>query len=580
MALIGIIGGKGKMGKYFADIFRRAGHEVIISDLKTKLTNAALASKSDVIIVSVPISKTAQVIKKIVHLVKKDAALVDLTSLKISPIKEMLKAKSEVIGLHPMFAATNSLPGQTIIACPIRTKKWFNVLNSIFIQQGAKVEILTPQEHDQIMAIVQALVHFSDIAFGHALAKLTKLKIPISKFLKYAGPASELKIAFAARLLAQDPELYGSIQMENPYATAAINQFSQSIQELISINDQKNLPAFKKYFNSAANGFGTYKQEALADTNFLIYSLLQRRGRKQFNIRADGRSVQKPDLAILGPQFTNTDLAARQHFTANQTKNYCTSIDQVFEQIEKGVAKQGIVPIENNLHGTVRETLDQLFQRNVHIVEKFNSKITYDLVAIPGVKLKEINTIISHEQAINQCKLFLKKHFTEAQIEHSATTIAGLEKVLGANDRSSAVIIPSAATAKFNLQVLAKNIQDQQSNKTTFVVIAKGPAGPNKAPANATEKSSSHGIAAKNTQTSIAFYFKKDRPGSLLEVFQEFAHAGINLTGIESRPSRRELGNYIFYLDFIGNPTDPNCKKVLQKIRQKVAELKILGAYS
>ena len=129
---VGIIGGKGKMGRLFADFFKQNGCKVLISDIDTKLTNEKLAASSDIIIVSVPIDQTRPVIKKIVQHTQKGGLLMDLTSVKENPVKEMLKSNGEVIGLHPMFSDTTPMRGQTMVMCPARAKKWGPWINFRF----------------------------------------------------------------------------------------------------------------------------------------------------------------------------------------------------------------------------------------------------------------------------------------------------------------------------------------------------------------------------------------------------------------------------------------------------------------
>lgn len=554
------------MGMYFADIFKNAGYKVLISDKKTKLTNQKLAAGSDVVIVSVPIDKTEKIIQEIVHKVKEDAVLMDLTSLKEFPIKEMLKGKSEVIGLHPMFGHTNPLPGQTIIACPVRSKKWFPWIKKFLTDQGASVTILDPKEHDKIMATVQALVHFADIAFGHALKEL---KMPVKKYLKYASPASELKIAFVGRLLAQDPDLYANIQIHNPQAKKVLTQYLKSINKLITINEKHSSAAYKKYFNDAGKFLAGYKQQAFNDTNYLIHAILERR--KRHAIPKQKKSSKTVDIAVLGPKNTFSDIAAQKYIENLKEKPkiaYAGSINEIFEMVEKKQAKLGIVPVENLLNGTIRETFDELFEKNVHAVSKFDLDIKYACVALPEVKKPDIDTIASHAQALGQCKEYLKRNYPHAKLLGTPSTIAAFEKLLGENDRHTAVIIPEQAAGDLNCNILSKNIGDNAKNRTTFNVIKKGNISVSgKKPAKG------------GCETSIAFYFDADKPGSLLKIFQDFAGEKINLTRIESRPSRKKLGNYVFFLDFEEHLYSPKAQRVLKKIQKKVVKLKILGTY-
>ena len=277
------------------------------------------------------------------------------------------------------------------------------------------------------------------------------------------------------------------------------------------------------------------------------------------------------DLALLGPKFTNSDLAADKYdllTRSTPTRTYCHSITEIFDLVESGKIKYGIVPLENVLQGTIRETFDQLFQKNVHIAKYFKVQINYSLVSLKNANQKSIKVVSSHEQALNQCRSFLKKYFSKAKIVPTNSTIFAIEQIIDTNDLTQAAIIPTFVCNNFPVKVIKKDIQDSSENVTSFIIIQKGAASKN------LPKYSS----SKRYNTSIAFYFSKDQPGTLFEVFKLFKEANINLSRIESRPSRKQLGSYIFFLDFNGHPQKPNIKKVLQELKKLSAFLKILGS--
>ncbi len=558
---IGIIGGRGKMGKYFARLFQDAGYKVVVSDHKTPLSNKELVQKTNVIFISVPITKTQEVIRSIAKHVNKESVIVDLTSIKEMPVKEMLKSKAQVIGLHPMFGPTNPIQGQTIIAHPARGKTYYTWLKKFLEDRGANVLQMNPKEHDKIMGVVQGMVHFADVAFGHALKEL---KIPAKKYLQFASPASELKIAFVGRILSHDPNLYASIQQENPEAFKAMKQYTRSIEKLLEIDKKKDQQAFKKYFESAGAALKTYKKTAKDDTNYLIHAILQRRQRAQ-EIQESKHTPKTGDIAVLGPENTFSDLAAKQIAQDGETVLYVASIHQAFEAVEKGNVKKAVVPIENMLNGSVRETFDELFLCDVHIASKVNQPILHALVALPGTKKSDIDTIKSHPQAIQQCSAFLQKNYPNARRVPTTSTIQAYKTIAGENDRGGAAIIPLEVAKKLSCTILAKNIGDRKDNQTTFAIIQKGKAaipqmsGP--------------------TETAITFAFSKNQPGSLNAVFQEFAKANINLSRIESRPSKKLFGEYVFFLDFEGSPANAKAQRALTNIKKKVKTLKILGTY-
>lgn len=274
-------------------------------------------------------------------------------------------------------------------------------------------------------------------------------------------------------------------------------------------------------------------------------------------------------IAVLGPKKTYTDAAASKYekiFKKRFERIYFSTIAEVFEAVEKGKVEKGIVPLENFLHGSVRETFDQLFCSRVQISQKIRLPIQHVLGLFPKAALKTVRCVFSHDQALHQCNLYLRKYLPKAErIAYSSTT-AALEAMLKTKDPSIAAILPLEA-AKFAGLKIIKDVQDQKQNHTIFVVIERG---------SVLRKLSK----GQKYETSIAFHFlNQDRPGSLFSVFKDFAEANVNLTRIESRPSKKEYGDYVFFLDFIGHPEDSRIKKVLKKVWAKT-KLKILGTSS
>lgn len=551
--VIGIIGGHGRMGHLFAEFFKKHGIKVLLSDIKTKLSNPQLAKKADIVIISVPIDKTKQTIEEVSPYMQEDSALMDLTSVKEMPVKTMLKAKCEVMGMHPMFGNSNPIPGQTIILCPTKkSAKWSKWMQKFLKSAGAKIVTMTPKEHDKTMSIAQGIIHFADITFADGIRRL---KTPIKDIYKFASPASQLKGQLAARLIDQDPGLYASMQIENPHNLKALSQYKKAIDELYKIVKKKDKKAFVKYFKNNKSFLGKYTKEAYEDSSYLIDKFFEK---KQKQSTTHSPLPQKRDLATLGPKNTFSDLAANI-YSATSPKFYAQSIEEVFDLVAKSKVKEGIVPIENKIHGTVRETLDNLFTHALHITKETILPIEHSLFIRSGAKKSQIKRVISHPQALNQCKKYLKKNFPKAVLEGSPSTAAAKEKLLSSKDNSIAVI--AAPIPHPELKIFSKNIANQKDNSTTFITISRTPN------------------SEEGNKTSIAFYFSADSPGTLSGVFAEFAKAKINLTKIESRPTQEKFGDYIFYLDFQASITSPKTQKILKTLKEKVAELKVLGCY-
>lgn len=593
--IIGIVGGRGRMGRLFAEFFRERGVRVLISDIKTKLSNRDLAEKSDIVIISVPIDKTKKVIEEILPYLKKGNAISDFTSVKEIPVNAMLKAKSgvEVFGMHPMFGDSNPISGQTIIFCPTKkTGEYYHWLKEFFKKNGAVVKTMTPKAHDQMMAVAQDLIHFVEITCADGL-RLTGLSV--EEILPFISKASELKVMSSARILNQDAGLYGNMQFFNPYNLKFLRKYGKTVEALVKIIEKKDLKSFKKYFETTRKYLGNYASEAYKDSSFLIDKLIENRNRAQFKMHHGKQlSPGKNSIALLGPRYTFSDLAATKHLEFRRSpgthpsllrvplplspchsrldresqKFYTGSIEEIFELVEKGKVSAGVVPIENKLDGSIRETLDNLFAKKVHFTAQVSLPIHHCLAVLPFTKTSDIKKIISHEQALNQCKQYLKKHFPSATKEPYSSTVFAIEKLIFSNDKSLAVICSKQAAQAYNLKIIAENIEDDHTNSTNFIIIKKGDyKARNKEQKNRTTL----------VVTSIAFHFDKDSPGSLFTVLEDFAKAHINLTKIESRPTRKEFGDYIFYLDFEGLPEDRNIATVLSKTVRKVSKLKILG---
>lgn len=272
---IGIIGGTGQIGQWFKKFFEKNKCKVLISSRKTKLTPKECASKCDIVIISVPIDVTIQVIKEIAPFVKEDALLMDFTSLKKEPVETMLKySKSAVIGAHPVFGpSVKTIKNQTVVLCPARPKRWLSWLQDILKRNGALVRITTPEKHDKMMSIIQGVTHFSTICVAHTLKKLG---IDVKESLHYTSPIYKLRMDMVGRLLAQDPALYADIQMLNPENKKAIEEYIRSIRELIGIIKRKDREEFIKFFKEGADFLGDFKQEATEYSDYLIEQLVKK----------------------------------------------------------------------------------------------------------------------------------------------------------------------------------------------------------------------------------------------------------------------------------------------------------------
>jgi prephenate dehydrogenase len=270
---VGIIGGTGKMGAFFAKVWEAEGHEVQISGRTTNLTSADLARNSDMVIVSVPIRSTVEVIGEIAPLLTDRQILCDLTSLKMEPVNAMLRSPAEVIGLHPMFGpGAGSLEGQTIIACPARCRKETEerVLGALS-RQGARVVTTTPETHDRMMAVIQGLTHFSTLCMAETMRRTGTR---IDDALRCTSPVYRIELGVIGRLLGQDPDLYADMLTMNPFVPPVLGELHRAMHQLEEIIQRGDRGAFRAFFLDNTDAFARDRERATRETDALIEFLV------------------------------------------------------------------------------------------------------------------------------------------------------------------------------------------------------------------------------------------------------------------------------------------------------------------
>ena len=275
MKKAGIIGGTGRMGRLFANVFEKAGYEVLISGRKTAVTAADIAAQCDIVIVSVPIRETVKVIEAIAPLLQPGQLLCDFTSLKVKPVRAMFRSKADVIGLHPMFGPTvKSISHQTIIVCPARADEArVATLVAIFEAQGAICTIATPEEHDRIVAVVQGLTHFVTLCMADTVRRLG---VDLNKTGQFESPVYQIELSLVGRLLSQDPALYADILQQNPYVPEVLAACRLSAADLAAIVEAKDPEQFRAFFAKNSRHLGAYCEEGQKTTDALIEYMVNR----------------------------------------------------------------------------------------------------------------------------------------------------------------------------------------------------------------------------------------------------------------------------------------------------------------
>ena len=271
---VAIIGGEGGMGSCMAQLFSDLGHAVMVADVDTELRPVDAASVADVVVISVPIRVTDEVIRTVGPRVRKDALLMDVTSLKEAPLAAMLEStEASVVGTHPMFGpGVHTLQGQRVVVCKGRGDAWHRWLVQMLGARGLVLTDATAEEHDRMMAIVQVLNHFQSQVLGVALSRLG---IPIERSLAFTSPAYLLEAYVTARHFAQSADLYGAIEMLNPGTHRVTTIFRDAAHELAELLETKDQARFGKLFSEVRSFFGGFTEEAQEQSSFLIDRVIE-----------------------------------------------------------------------------------------------------------------------------------------------------------------------------------------------------------------------------------------------------------------------------------------------------------------
>ncbi|MPZ23135.1 MAG: prephenate dehydratase [Dehalococcoidia bacterium] len=264
-------------------------------------------------------------------------------------------------------------------------------------------------------------------------------------------------------------------------------------------------------------------------------------------------------IAYLGPPGTYSEQAAYGHYPGARLIAF-PSVSRVVEAIESGLADGGVAAIENSIEGSVTDTIDVLVHgTDLKVCGEVLVRVEHCLMARAGSSLAEIHVVYSHPQALAQCRGYIEGELPRARVEPSHSTALAAAQAMSAD--GAAAIGTRRAAEIFGLEVLAEGIQDVALNMTRFVTIGREDAA-----------------RSGDDKTSIA-YSVEHRPGSLVRSLQAFADRGVNLTKIESRPSRTELGTYIFLVDCEGHREDPTVAEALAAVRDQSSFFKLLGSY-
>lgn len=263
-------------------------------------------------------------------------------------------------------------------------------------------------------------------------------------------------------------------------------------------------------------------------------------------------------VAFLGPAGTFGHQAARTHFGACVDFVPASSHTQVFRAVERGEVDYGVVPVENTTQGIVTETFDALAETQVAIGAETLLPVTQHLLSRSG-RLEDVGSVISHPQALGQCRRWLDEHLRGVPQQGCSSTALAAQSA--AEDPSLAAIGSEVAAEIYGLQTIASGVQDEVGNVTRFLVIGGDSPPPS------------------GDDLTLVIYTARAESGSLHQLLEPFAKAGVNLSAIQSRPIPGRPWEYLFYLDVDGHPDDPKVAGVLAETREIAASCRVLGAF-
>lgn len=264
-------------------------------------------------------------------------------------------------------------------------------------------------------------------------------------------------------------------------------------------------------------------------------------------------------VAFLGPEGTFTEQATIKHFGHSAVALPLSAIDEVFREVEAGAAQYGVVPVENSTEGVVNHTLDSFMDSNLKICGEVVLRIHQHMLVSDVTKTDSITRIYSHSQSLAQCRKWLDAHYPNADRVAVNSNAEAAKRIKG--EWNAAAIAGEMAADKYGLTTLAENIEDLPDNSTRFLIIGTQEIGP-----------------SDNDKSTVVIAMRNE-PGALHDLLEPFQRHEIDLTRVETRPSRSGNWNYVFFIDFNGHVSSVNVQAALKEVGSKAADVKVLGSY-
>ena len=275
-------------------------------------------------------------------------------------------------------------------------------------------------------------------------------------------------------------------------------------------------------------------------------------------------ALEKPlVVAYLGPEASNTHAAALRKFGASVEYRPMATVSDIFTAVEKGDTDHAVIPIENSTEGSVREALDSFVESDLKIVAQIYLEISHALISTSP--LERVERVYSKDQALAQCRHWLQRNLPHARLVDAPSTSRAVQ--LAKEDPGAAAVAGELAAEHYGVPVIARNIQDKADNTTRFFVLGRRPSG---------------AVGNGKDVTSLLVSLGDEaasHSGALLRMLMPLAERGINLSNIESRPSKKRPWDYFFFLDITGHHDDPRMREALSELRKFCPMVKWLGSY-
>ncbi|KEI71617.1 prephenate dehydratase [Endozoicomonas elysicola] len=264
-------------------------------------------------------------------------------------------------------------------------------------------------------------------------------------------------------------------------------------------------------------------------------------------------------VAFLGPEGTFTQQASLKHFGHSAVCVPMAAIDEVFREVAAGAVSYGVVPVENSTEGVVSHTLDSFLDSSLKICGEVVLRIHQHMMVSENTRRDHITRIYSHAQSFAQCRKWLDSHWPMAERVAVSSNAEAAKRIKG--EWNSAAIAGDMAAEMYGLEKIAEKIEDRPDNSTRFLIIGNQPVPP-----------------SGNDKTSVVISMR-NQPGALHAILEPFHVHNLDLTRVETRPSRTGIWNYVFFVDFEGHQEDPVVRKVLEKLGERANDLRVLGSY-